>query len=546
MRDVLKIVNEVRAIQRLQQQQVARRIATQTLKSAQDLTKFAEDILGFIDFLGIWLTEDQRKLLVYYQAHHTTNCQAGHGVGKTYLAALIVVHWVFCREGRAVTTAPNNNLVENLLWYEIRQLWSRYRHILGGRCLQMKLEKTPHIYAWGFAAQDYNPNAFVGIHGIYLLIVGDEYAGIKRDIDDGILSCAQAPTNKILRIGNPIARGTPFSDHCKDQAIVLAAWKHPNVRWAYELDDSGNPQLKPEVAEQILDLAGNVKPIQDWPDHLPRPIIPAAVSIEWIERVRKLKGESSPYWQSRVLGLFPDDDPRSVVPISLFMRARANYDANPEYWDRIASEGDISYGLDIADGRDRNAIAAWQGQVLRLAHWEPTKNDERDQERAAELAIKYLKIETGSIRVDRGGPGAGVANEIRKLALKHRIRCKVFATRFGEKSPDPDYVNIRAYMYAWQLRQALKTGYAVIAPLGEIEEEVMHQLSAIKTIEKPDEKTALEPKKEAVNALGYSPDLADCIALAALDAYSVPTRPKQNKTSVLVSPQRTQSGIDSY
>lgn len=61
------------------------------------LTEYASDPVGFAaDVLGVSLTPDQQAILSELRDSPEVNVQSSHGQGKTFLAAIAVIWWVFC------------------------------------------------------------------------------------------------------------------------------------------------------------------------------------------------------------------------------------------------------------------------------------------------------------------------------------------------------------------------------------------------------------------------------------------------------------------
>lgn len=454
-----------------------------------------------------YLTDEQKEVLESLPDNRETNVQAGHGVGKTFLAAIAVIWWVFAVGGTAITTAPTENQVKELLWSEIRKLYDRHSTKLGGECLVMSLRLTEDARAYGFTARDYSEDSFQGKHGEKLLAIQDEANGITQEIDDGFESCITGAQNRGLRIGNPVTPGTPFDTSCQRSSIRIPVWSHPNVSWAYELHEDAVHRLKPEVADAILERNDNgkmeVKPQDQWPEEFPRDKIPGAVSISWIETIRSKKGEQSSYWTSRVNGYFPKDNQYSIVPASWFMKARARYDANPDYWDKQAESHDWRHGLDVGDGDDPHAMVSWKGPVLYAADIKETKGDMKDVHRASEWGKDTLDKKPGRMKVDNVGVGSGALSNL----LKEDYDAVGF--KFSEGAKDPaKFTNIKGESF-WALREAFQEEEIAIAPLGEHEEQLKHELSMLFYEEMNTGKIKMEPKKKTRKRIGQSPNLAD-------------------------------------
>jgi hypothetical protein len=62
------------------------------------------------------------------------------------------------------------------------------------------------------------------------------------------------------------------------------------------------------------------------------------------------------------------------------------YNANPEYWDALATSDIWRLGLDVGDGQDNHALAIWRGPVLYDVQIHPTVGDRMNTIRPAEIA----------------------------------------------------------------------------------------------------------------------------------------------------------------
>lgn len=486
------------------------------------LDAYQSDPIGFIENeLGTILTTEQKQIAIAVRDKAEMNVQAAHGVGKTRLAACLALWFIFVLNGLVISTAPTKRQVNELLWGEIRKLYDDHRIKLGGERGQTFLRLTETARGFGFTASHYSPDAFQGIHAERLLVIEDEANGISPEIDDGASACVTGSQNRILRIGNPTVAGTPFEKACRGNHIRVPVWNHPNVAWAYVLHDDGIHRLKSDIAALILDDNGYALPQVEWPEHLPRDVIPGAVSIGWIERMRQKKGEASSYWQSRVEGYFPEAEGNSIVPRSWFLAARARYDNNPHTWDALAAKHKWRHGLDVGDGGDPHAIASWRGPVLYAVSQQITRGDREDVTRAANLGWKTLNELPGDLTVDQIGVGAGTLSDLLTRqkewadAPKGLIRGCNFGARPDGIAGDEFVVeNLKADLYL-AFRESVRSGNVAIAPLGaEMEEMLIEGFSQTFYEETTTGRFKIEPKKKTKKRLGRSTDPEDAVVMA--------------------------------
>jgi len=476
-------------------------------QSGAALALYASKPVEFaVEILGLKLTADQELILERLMCSAEVNVQSSHGQGKTLIAAVAVLHHVFCLFGLAVTTAPTSRQTKELLWGEVRRLHAANQAKLGGICQTLSVKLNESARALGFSSQDTNENSAQGFHAQFLLIVQDESCGISRAIDDGLSSCLTGEFNRVLRIGNPIEAGTPFQAHCQRNHIRLEAWRHPNVSWAYCLSQDGIHRLKPEVKAAICNPDGTIKPGSEWSPEIPRDVIPGAVSVRWIEMVRVKYGESSVYWESRVEARFPTEVADGIIPLSFLLKARALYDSNVRYWDMLALDYRWVLGVDVGDRVDRHAISMWRGPVLYQLKLYQVLGDDEDVMRLVD-EIKKIVGRLGSARivVDRVGVGTGV------LAALKRDGYQVEGSAFGASAENQEeFKNRKAELY-WRFRDGLRLGEIAIALLGEVEEGVFEELRAIRYGTNTERQIACEPKEKTKARLKRSPDAADAI-----------------------------------
>ena len=87
----------------------------QTKSGRNSLTRFKDDPVGFSRFIGVEPTEDQQRFLESVRDNPETNVKAAHGVGKSIGSAVCVLWWVFAVNGLAITTAPTEDQVKQIL-----------------------------------------------------------------------------------------------------------------------------------------------------------------------------------------------------------------------------------------------------------------------------------------------------------------------------------------------------------------------------------------------------------------------------------------------
>ncbi|ACC81143.1 hypothetical protein [Nostoc punctiforme] len=500
--------------------------------------QYADDPVGFFkNELGIELTNEQTIIAESVRDRPITNVKAAHGTGKSFIASLLVIYFLFCVGGVAITTAPSEDQVKWILWAELRKIHGLHKTKLGGRCDIMQLLFSETVYAFGITSRDYSENSFQGQHRQKQLLIEDEADGITPQIDNGFIACLTGSDNRGLRIGNPVDPQSQFAKTCKldKRCLTVSAFSHPNVSWAYELCADGVYRLKPEVAEHIINEDGEIKPQQEWPPEFPRDRIPGAISIDWIERVRREKFETSAYWKGRVMGEYAEDAADGIILLTLLKQARSLYDQNPQYWDAIAKRYPWRLGLDVGDGGDPHALALLRGPVLYEVQIHPTKGDLLDTERAADIAASQIKLlGTGySIAVDNTGVGAGTLAKLKKTGYQ-ALPCRFgdvpsYKKKKQKEEPKQKFTNLKAELY-WQFRELLMGGRIAIAPL-ENEEYVFQDLTATRYSTNTKDEIFCEPKDKTKSRLGRSPD-SEAVIIALTNPMELGGVPQDAATAL--------------
>lgn len=285
-----------------------------------DPVEYAEQELK-IDTLTDVSKEILRSLVI---PPYRTLVKSGHNVGKTHLMA-VAVNWRYdCFDpGAAITTAPSERDVKDLLWAEIRQQ-RRFAgcpmNFIGDVAPEMRTGENH--YAKGYTAR--GGVSFQGRHPEYLFFAFDEAAGVRAEFwtttetmfksdqahgwmvilnPTDVTSIAYQEEHKGEWVGadglpalpdNPDAVWRP-----KWNVFTMSAMDHPNITGV------GRP-IKAAVSRSQIDVW-----VKDWCDPL-RPNDERLVSdFEWPEGSGRW-WRPGPEFQSRVLGIWPSEGTRSV------------------------------------------------------------------------------------------------------------------------------------------------------------------------------------------------------------------------------------------
>jgi hypothetical protein len=450
-----------------------------TLK-LQDVRRLHDRPLDFIrTALGVRLWEKQRDIVSSVWTRRRTAVRSCHGSGKTYTAATIAAAWLATVPYSLVlTTAPTGRQVKKLLWKELRTIKANARWNLGGRFPPAAPEWTMDEgwLAIGFSTDD--PVNSQGWHSRGgTLIIMDEAPGIDADTWQALSGALTGENDRLLAIGNPVDSCGPFYEMFKKadvSKIVISAFDTPNVK-------------------------------------LDRVVLPGLVTRQWIEDVRTDYGEDSPLWDSRVLGNFPTQSDRTLVPLAWVEAAQQRWHAMPE-------EGEKHLGVDVArKGKDSSVIAPRTGNKIGTLR----KYTKRDTMELCGWVIEALKeTEATLAKIDCDGIGAGVFDRLKEQDYP------VVEVHTGIPPGDPmdaeeertkkrsRFANKRAEIL-WYVRERLdptKPDAIGLPP----DDKLVGQLTSIPWRLNSKGQIRIDTKEEMAEKGMHSPDETDALALSLM------------------------------
>jgi hypothetical protein len=412
---------------------------------------------------GFHAWSKQREILRAVRAHSRVAVRSCHGVGKTAVAAIVVLDFLSEHpRSRVITTAPTFSQVEQLLWREIRGRYHKSALPFGGRLTNTKLELADDWFALGLSTNE--PDRFQGHHSDHLLLVVDEASGVDEEIyeaAEGFLTNTDART---LLIGNPTQLTGQFhraftSERALWNTIGISAFDSPNL-----------------TGEQVPDLVAR-----------------ALVSKSWVDDKRIKWGEQSPAYQVRVLGEFASTADDTVCSLG-------NVEAAQQ---RSLPRGEpVEISCDVARfGSDETVIAVRYGQKA----WIVETYTKRDTMETTGRVIHWAAYHHASrVVVDEGGLGGGVVDRLREQRLPFEI--EAFN---GAQSPvhaTGEYPTRRSE--AWFALSEQLPGLDL-----DPDEMLLADLVAPSYKFDSSGRRVVEPKDETKKRLGRSPDRGDAFVM---------------------------------
>jgi hypothetical protein len=449
----------------------------QRVRAARYLT---DPVLWAKDKLGITLWSKQRTISESLVHNKRTAVKSCHGVGKTYLAAILTCWWIDIHDDEevtVVTTAPTQHQVNVLLWGYIRQL-----HRLGklrgtvNEAAQWKSGDRDYI-AYGRKPADTNLSAFQGTHRRYLLAIIDEAGGVGQAIWDGVDAITTVDTNRVLAIGNPDDPNTKFG----------RIWRRNDANWSkIGISAFDTPNFTNEGKK------------------LPPEMLKDLVSKKWVEQCRLDWGTDDRRWISKVLGDFPKESFDTLFTDEVIAKSRDS-ELIP------GDESTVTLGVDVARfGSDLTTVAMNYGGVITIAaSW--SKQDTVETAKGVHDLAERLGAD--EVRVDGVGIGAGVVDQ---LVRRDDRRYRVIEINGGASSPDPRrWYNYRAYLYDFLRARCARGEVRLPVPDGDESDEYKlgDELTGVR-YKFLGGAMLLESKDDIRRRGGKSPDFADAVTYA--------------------------------
>ena len=416
------------------------------------------------DVLGVQLWARQAEIAEAVRDNPHVAVRSANAVGKSFLAACLTVWYLETqRPAYVVTTSSSWRGVQRVLWPEIRRAVRNARTELGGTLLRTEWRRDEKWGAFGVSAD--TPENFAGFrtsHGAFVIV--DEASAIEPEIYEAIMGLTATGGSRVLMIGNPLRPSGSFYD-----AFRSDAWAHLHIS-ALEC---------PNVVEG-------------------RGVIPGLATRRWVEERKGEWGESSPAYQARVLGEFPEAGEDVLVPLHWVEAALAR-EAEPT--------GALRMGVDVARfGGDRTALLVRDEGAVRHLEWHTKEDTMTTAGRVLSTARERL-IKARDIFVDDAGLGGGVTDRLRELGIA------VTRVNFGERAIEPDrFANLRAESY-WSLREALDPNGPTPLAIPRAYKAIAYECGMPRIGYTSRGQVKLESKDDIRKRLGRSPDLADALAL---------------------------------
>lgn len=421
------------------------------------------------------------------EMHTKVHVRAAHFSGKGWLAAGCVLWWQATRpNARTLTTAPTWKGVEDYLWTEIRQLYTRsflFAPVRVGRMLNTEWkcggddDKYAHWFASG-ASSDHPEN----MEGQHSPTAACRVVDEAKAVGDGVFTATEgllaAPESFDFWISTPGSRVGKF----------------------YSRDLKAGPELIRKVVTIEDLIADGVEGATEWK----------------ADAIKEFGSEENFEYLSRAMAQYVDDAEGALFPFSWIERAM--YDD----LERSARglpvwhiSGKPTLGFDVAgsvDG-DENATAPARGpdagrryEVGPLTHWH-----QHDTMVSKDRVIAQAKdTKARCIRADVQGLGKGVIDALRREireSVNPKLQFWVEDYRSADQAEDPERFLNKKAENAWSVRMMLEQDRVRLPNDPKLRE----QMAAMKYEVRNGKIRVVDPKD--------SPDLWDAVLMAIGGVY---------------------------
>lgn len=408
--------------------------------------------------------------------------RSGHGVGKSALAAWLMVWFLLTRyDTKIVVTAPTSAQLFDALFAEckrwIEQLPPFLRELLNSTSDRVTLVAAPNEnFISARTARAESPEALQGVHAANVLLIVDEASGVPEPVYEAAAGSMSGENATTLLLGNPTRTSGYFYDTHNANSD---RW------WTLRVNGEESKRVSKAFCEEIADTYGR---------------------------------DSNAY-RVRVLGEFPKSDDDTIISLES-VESSLGRDIRPSVntpW---------VWGLDCARfGDDSTVLTKLQGYKLSEPPKKWIKKNTMEVAGLVKSEWDSLPAEKrpAEINIDVIGIGSGVVDRLLELGLPVRGINVSETPAFTQLQAK----NLRTELYL-KARDLFQQGLISLPvdekgkALGDVK-VLVADLVAVKYGQMESSGlTIAEPKKDTKKRIRRSPDFGDSFLLClASDAASL-------------------------
>jgi hypothetical protein len=509
---------------------------------------FSNPVLWAFDHLGVTLWEAQADAAMAVVKNKNVVVKAGHEVGKSFLAGVLICWWIDTRWDLpgtcfVVSTAPSNKQINAIVWREVRRFhklsserFAEYERrlklsiplgeyemvdhrlpgaIVGEAPVKWKLPDGTEL-GYGSKPPDTKDDTMSGVHARYVLAIGDEAVGLSEGLIQDLQNITSNATSRRFLICNPT---NPLSYVGQIFKENTGTWKLQTISVLDSPNFHGTGELPHENARRCDETCSRWNEHKDMPVGLGLGIevLETLVDQTYVDDMIRDYGVKHPTYISRVLGEFAwDAGPTLIKPEEMAVALDTEVDPG---------ESLPVLGVDVSRSEkgDVNSVyTSYRGKVKgtdidgEKIRYVDSWND-ADAMRTAQK-IHELAMSKGAwlVYIDGSGLGGPIADRVREIA---QGRYHVWDA-IGGKTEMPElekdrFYNCRAKWYS-DLRHKIAGGYLDIDP---DDDKLQEELLGIETKfpRQGVQKLLIESKEDMRKRGVKSPDHADACMYSQID-----------------------------
>ncbi len=357
------------------------------------------DCIDWKDSSG--LTHYQQQIIGDFQVYDRQAVRGPRGLGKTTMAAIIVLAWALTHDGedwKVGTTASVWRQLEDYLWPEVHKWASRLKWDKIGRLpfnertelLTMKLILSNRARATAIASDD--SETIEGLHAEFLKVIFDEAKIVQDSTWDSL------------------------------EGALSNAGEHGDIAKVLAISTPGAP------GGRFYDIHTHKPGYEDWhPVHITKEdaIKGRRMTEEWANQRLDQWGKDSALYQNQVLGEFAADDEDVIIPLAWVEAAHRRWD---DWQARLKSGGSkgkvTSMGLDVAlgvQGGDLPIFTKIYDERFIEQELFKTRSIDSQTMEIAGRAKALIERHNVPMYIDVGGLGVGPYNRLREQGITKAI-----------------------------------------------------------------------------------------------------------------------------
>ncbi len=410
-------------------------------------TQFQKDPVGFVKtILGRKPWKGQVRMLEAVRDHKRVVAPTGQGTGKTKCVSWISLWRYACwNDGCVCLSNFTGDQLRTQDWREIqaefaasgiclscREAGVTQRPCPHSQCLDGKISESPRGGLWSEDRKRFivgitgdEPTALGGYHGVHLMVICDEFSGLKQELYDAWRGNTSGSGNKFFGPGNPLGSSGPMFEAVMIERVQQAfSWFVVNL--STEDAAATGEDWAPDPAElKALELSDD-------------------------------RGKENPIYMIRVLGLYPTVDELSIYQTADIIRAQNN-----SHYSATLGTGKLIISLDPAREEglgDQAVFGITRGKkVFEFLKGRGWSYDEY-LEFLCDLYFKH-RIADGEPAIfacDADGPGQSVIRRVEdylhstRLPESQKARLEVIPVYLGQKANENlkyDLIGDEAHAY---------------------------------------------------------------------------------------------------